>query len=137
MLPATNVQVTNGSVTIKDIRIEEPGREKQESYIIILTEITPPTGKYMLLDAPIKLQVTTNTSGEGDDEKFIVESVELIDDENHGLVTIDYDEDEIEITAKNEYFDLALRKSITSVAYPDSDDAKSQKKKQKIEYQMY
>ena len=124
LLPATNVQVTNGSLTIKDIRIEEPGREKQESYIIILTEITPPTGKYMLLDAPIKLQVTTNTLGEGDDEKFIVESVELIDDENHGLVTIDYDEDEIEITAKNEYFDLALRKSITSVAYPYSDDAK-------------
>ena len=76
----------------------------------------------MLLDAPIKLKVTTNTTGKFDDEKYIVESVELVDDENHGLVTFDYNENKIVVTAKNEYFDLALRKSITSVAYPDTNE---------------
>ena len=124
LLPATDVKVTNGILKIEDIRIEEPRRDRQETYRIILTERTPPTGGYMLLDAPIILEVTTNTSGKDDNEKYIVESVVLMNDSNHGLVTYDYDEDEINITAKNEYFDLALRKSITSIAYPDSDDAK-------------
>ena len=121
ILPVDNVTVNNGRLEIKDIRIEEVGRDRKEEYTIILTEVSAPKG-YMLLDAPIKLKVVTNTIGEYDDEEYIVESVELVDDNNHGLVTFDYDENKIEVTAKDEYFDLALRKSITSVAYPDSDE---------------
>ena len=121
ILPADNVVVKNGKFEIKDIRIEEIGRDRLEEYTIVLTEVTAPKG-YMLLDAPIKLKVTTNTTGKFDDEKYIVESVELVDDENHGLVTFDYNENKIVVTAKNEYFDLALRKSITSVAYPDTNE---------------
>ena len=121
ILPADNVVVKNGKLEIKDIRIEEIGRDRLEEYTIVLTEVTAPKG-YMLLDAPIKLKVTTNTTGKFDDEKYIVESVELVDDENHGLVTFDYNENKIVVTAKNEYFDLALRKSITSVAYPDTNE---------------
>ena len=123
ILPANNVVVKNGKLEIKDIRIEEVKRDRQEVYTIILTEKTAPKG-YMLLDKPIKLKITTNTTGENDDEKYIVESVELIEDGNHGLVTMNYDENKIEITAKNEYFDLSLRKSITSVEYPDKEDSK-------------
>lgn len=121
ILPVDNVTVNNGRLEIKDIRIEEVGRDRKEEYTIILTEVSAPKG-YMLLDAPIKLKVVTNTIGEYDDEKYIVESVELVDDNNHGLVTFDYNENKIEVTAKDEYFDLALRKSITSVAYPNSDE---------------
>ena len=111
----TTVTVTDGKIKIEDIRIERP-----ETYTIILTETKAPEG-YMLLDVPIKLRVTTNRNGveNYDDEKFIIESVELIDDENHGLISLEYDEDEIKVKAKNEYFDLALRKSITSVSYED------------------
>ena len=123
ILPANNVVVKDGKLEIKDIRIEEAKRDRQEVYTIILTEKTAPKG-YMLLDKPIKLKITTNTTGENDDEKYIVESVELIEDGNHGLVTMNYDENKIEITAKNEYFDLSLRKSITSVEYPDKEDSK-------------
>ena len=123
ILPANNVVVKDGKLEIKDIRIEEVKRNRQEVYTIILTEKTAPKG-YMLLDKPIKLKITTNTTGENDDEKYIVESVELIEDGNHGLVTMNYDENKIEITAKNEYFDLSLRKSITSVEYPDKEDSK-------------
>ena len=108
----------NGELTISDIRIDRP-----ETYTIILKETKAPTG-YMLLDAPIKIKVTTGRSGSYDDEKFIVESIELIDDNNHGLVTADNGDESIHITAKNEYFDLALRKSITSVAYSDREEAK-------------
>ena len=123
ILPANNVVVKDGELEIKDIRIEESRRDRQEVYTIILTEKTAPKG-YMLLDKPIKLKITTNTTGENDDEKYIVESVELIEDGNRGLVTMNYDENKIEITAKNEYFDLSLRKSITSVEYPDKEDSK-------------
>lgn len=108
----------NGELTIPNIRIDRP-----ETYTIILKETKAPTG-YMLLDAPIKIKVTTGRSGSYDDEKFIVESIELIDDNNHGLVTADNGDESIHITAKNEYFDLALRKSITSVAYSDREEAK-------------
>ena len=111
----TTVTVTDGKIKIEDIRIE-----RAETYTIILTETKAPDG-YMLLDVPIKLKVTTKRNGveNYDDEKFIIESVELIDDENHGLISLEYDEEEIKVTAKNEYFDLALRKSIASVSYED------------------
>ena len=108
----------NGREIVENIRIEQP-----ETYTITLTETKAPAG-YMLLDKPIKLKVTTTTSGTGDDEKFIIETVELIDGENYGLVSLDYDDEYIKVTAKNEYFDLALRKSITSVEYADKDEAK-------------
>ena len=107
----------NGDLMIRNIRIDRP-----ETYTITLTETKAPTG-YMLLDEPIKIKVTTGRAGEYDDEKFIVESVELLGT-NHDLVSMDYDDKSISVIAKNEYFDLALRKSITSVAYPDKEEAK-------------
>ena len=78
----------------------------------------------MLLDKPIKIKITTARSGFYDDEEYIVESVELLDGDNYGLVTVDSADHEINVIAKNEYFDLALRKSITSISYADSDDSK-------------
>ena len=44
--------------------------------------------------------------------------------DNYGLVTVDGADNEIDVIAKNEYFDLALRKSITTVSYSDSEDSK-------------
>ena len=113
----THVTV-NEELILSNIRIERP-----ETYTIILTETKAPEG-YMLLDKPIKIEVTTARSGSYDDEKFIVDSIKLIDDQNHGLVSVDNEDEKITITAQNEYFDLALRKSITSVQYANSDDAK-------------
>ena len=55
ILPANNVVVKDGKLEIKDIRIEEVKRDRQEVYTIILTEKTAPKG-YMLLDKPIKLE---------------------------------------------------------------------------------
>ncbi|MBO5348734.1 MAG: Cna B-type domain-containing protein, partial [Clostridia bacterium] len=117
ILPNT-VTINNGKLEIQDIRIDRP-----ETYIITLTETVAPKG-YMLLDEPIKLKVTTTTDGEYDDEKFILEDVTLVSGKNYELVTLSSDENTISLKIKNEYFDLALRKSITSVAYPDSEDAK-------------
>ena len=110
--------VENGELTIENIRIERP-----EEYTIILTETKAPKG-YMLLDNPIKVRVRTTRSGVADDEIYILETADLVDDQNHGLIKVSNDDELIKIEAKNEYFDLALRKSITSVAYSDSDDAK-------------
>ena len=110
--------VVNGKTVISDIRIDRP-----ETYIIKLTETKAPAG-YMLLDEPIQIKVTTARNGQYDDEEFIVESAEIISGDNHGLVSIDNKNHEINVTAKNEYFDLALRKSITTVAYSDKDESK-------------
>ena len=108
----------NSELIIPNIRIDRP-----ETYTIILKETKAPKG-YMLLDNPIKIKVTTARSGQYDDEKYIVESVELTEGDNYGLVTVDGADNEIDVIAKNEYFDLALRKSITTVSYSDSDDSK-------------
>ena len=108
----------NKELVIPNIRIDRP-----ETYTIILKETKAPEG-YMLLDNPIKIKVTTARSGQYDDEKYIVESVELTEGDNYGLVTVDGADNEIDVIAKNEYFDLALRKSITTVSYSDSEDSK-------------
>ena len=108
----------NKELVIPNIRIDRP-----ETYTIILKETKAPKG-YMLLDNPIKIKVTTARSGQYDDEKYIVESVELTEGDNYGLVTVDGADNEIDVIAKNEYFDLALRKSITTVSYSDSEDSK-------------
>ena len=108
----------NSELIIPNIRIDRP-----ETYTIILKETKAPKG-YMLLDNPIKIKVTTARSGQYDDEKYIVESVELTEGDNYGLVTVDSADNEIDVIAKNEYFDLALRKSITTVSYSDSEDSK-------------
>ena len=108
----------NSELIIPNIRIDRP-----ETYTIILKETKAPKG-YMLLDNPIKIKVTTARSGQYDDEKYIVESVELTEGDNYGLVTVDGADNEIDVIAKNEYFDLALRKSITTVSYSDSEDSK-------------
>ncbi|MBP3501902.1 MAG: SpaH/EbpB family LPXTG-anchored major pilin [Clostridia bacterium] len=108
----------NENFVLSNLRIERP-----ETYTIILTETKAPKG-YMLLDKPIKIEVTTTRYGEFDEEEFILESVKLIDGDNYGLVTVRNDDKNIIVTAKNEYFDLALRKSIDSVSYADKDDSK-------------
>ena len=111
--------VQNGTLVIEDIRIEQV-----ETYIITLTETKAPEG-YMLLDEPIKVKVTTGRIGQYDGEKYIVRDMEFISGGNHDLVTANFADDYVVINAKNEYFDLALRKSIDSVEYPDgSDDGK-------------
>ena len=115
---AESYVVQNGVLTVPNIRIERP-----ETYRITLTETKAPAG-YMLLDEPIVMEVNTVIDGEYDDARFIVNSISMVSGENHGLVYYNCEDNLVEITAENEYFDLALRKSITSVAYSDSDTAK-------------
>lgn len=111
--------VDNGKLTIPNIRIDRP-----ETYTITLTETKAPKG-YMLLDQPIEIEITTGISGTNDDAEYILESVKLKSGNNYGLVTLNNDSKSITVNAKNEYFDLSLRKSITSVEYDDgSDDGK-------------
>ena len=105
--------VTQGKLEIPNIRIERP-----ETYTITLTETEAPEG-YMLLDEPIVLDITTGISGENDDAKYVLESVELISGRNHSLVDMKNDSESITVNAENEYFDLSLRKSITSISYED------------------
>ena len=121
--------VQNGEIRIENIRITPPPYQAPaadgtlETFNIILTETKAPAG-YMLLDEPIVLEVTTAVDGEYDDAEYIVKSVNLVSGDNYGLVTKTFGKNEINVVAKNEYFDLALRKSIVSVAYSDSDEAK-------------
>ena len=121
--------VSNGELRIENIRITPPPYQAPaadgtlETFNIILTETKAPQG-YMLLDDPIVIEVTTAIDGKDDDAKYVVKSVNLLSGENHGLVTQTHTSNEINIVAKDEYFDLALRKSIMSVAYSDRDDAK-------------
>ena len=111
----------DGRIKIENIRIEA-----KETYRIIFTETKASNG-YMLLDDPIIIEVTTTTDGRFDDERFVLESYKIVSGENYGLVTINKDKSDntkIFMEVKNEYFDLSLRKSITSVEYPDKEDSK-------------
>ena len=111
----------DGRIKIENIRIEA-----KETYRIIFTETKASNG-YMLLDDPIIIEVTTTTDGRFDDERFVLESYKIVSGENYGLVTINEDKSDntkIFMEVKNEYFDLSLRKSIASVAYPDKEDSK-------------
>ena len=125
----SHVTVQNGEIVIENIRITPPPYQAPEAdgtletFKIILTETKAPTG-YMLLDDPIVLEVTTAIDGEYDDAEYVVKSVNLVSGDNHGLVTKTFGKNEINVVAKDEYFDLALRKSIVSVAYSDSEDSK-------------
>lgn len=121
--------VQNGEIRIENIRITPPPYQAPaadgtlETFNIILTETKAPAG-YMLLDEPIVLEVTTAVDGEYDDAEYVIKSVNLVSGDNYGLVTKTFGKNEINVVAKDEYFDLALRKSIVSVAYSDSDEAK-------------
>ena len=110
------VEVTNGTITIKNIRIEEP-----ENYIIRLEEIKAPD-TYLDLQEVIELKVTTNLKGEGKEERFILENVELVSGENNGLVSHKYEDNKIILTVENEQFDLSLRKFTTKVISNEGKD---------------
>ena len=106
----------DGTQIIENIRIEQP-----ETYVITLTETKAPDG-YMLLDEPIRLEVTTGIEGEYDDAKYVIKKMKLLENNNHNLISVDYNGESIHVIVANEYFDLALRKSITSVEYDDGTD---------------
>ena len=110
------VEVTNGTITIKNIKIEEP-----ENYIIRLEEIKAPD-TYLDLQEVIELKVTTNLKGEGKEERFILENVELVSGENNGLVSHKYEDNKIILTVENEQFDLSLRKFTTKVISNEGKD---------------
>ena len=59
ILPANNVVVKDGELEIKDIRIEESRRDRQEVYTIILTEKTAP-----------KIHVIRQTNKTKDNNKY-------------------------------------------------------------------
>ena len=105
----TEVEVKNGSVTISNIRIEEP-----ETYIIKLEETEAPD-TYLELEEDIKLEVTTEIKGQGKEAKYVLKDVKMLSGDNNGLVSKSNTEDKIQIDVQNEQFDLALRKSITQV----------------------
>ena len=110
------VEVINGTITIKNIRIEKP-----ESYKIKIEEIKAPD-TYLDLQEVIELNVTTNLKGEGKDERFVLENVELVSGENNGLVSHKYEDNKITLTVQNEQFDLSLRKFVTKVIANEGKD---------------
>ncbi len=105
----TEVEVKDGSLTISNIRIEKP-----ENYIIKLKETKAPD-TYLPLEEEIKLQITTDISGQGKQAKYVLKDVKMLEGNNNGLVSKSNTENKIQIDIQNEQFDLALRKNITQV----------------------
>ena len=105
----SEVEVKNGNLVIRDIRIEKP-----ETYIIKIKETKAPE-TYLELEEEIKLKVTTGIEGEGKEARYVIKDVEMISGDNNGLVTKSNVENKIQLDVQNEQFDLSLRKSITEV----------------------
>ena len=103
------IEEEDGKFVIEDIRIERP-----ETYIIEIEETEAPD-TYTILRDVLRLRITTGISGENDDAKYVLESVEIDGKDNDGLVQVRHTEDEIIVTATNNQFDLALRKFIVSI----------------------
>ena len=106
VIPA-QAKIENGSLTISNIRIEKP-----ESYTIKIEEIKAPE-TYVKLEKPVEIKVTTKIEGEGLNARYVLESATLVD--NNEFVELDPSENKVEVTIKNEQFDLALRKFITKI----------------------
>ena len=106
VIPA-QAKIENGSLTISNIRIEEP-----ESYTIKIEEIKAPE-TYVKLEKPVEIKVTTKIEGEGLDARYVLESATLVN--NNEFVELNPSDNKLEVTIKNEQFDLALRKFITKI----------------------
>ena len=103
----TQIKIEDGTLKIPNIRIEGP-----ETYVIKIEEIKAPE-TYQKLEKPIQIQVTTKKEGEGLYARYVLENIKLVDENK--LVQLENTEDELNVTIKNEQFDLALRKFITGI----------------------
>ena len=100
-------KIQNGNLTISNVRIEKP-----ETYTIKVEEITAPEG-YVKLEDKIEITITTKLEGQGLDARYVLASANLVD--KNELVELKTSEDKLDVTIKNEQFDLALRKFITQI----------------------
>ena len=108
VIPA-ELEIENGTLTISNINIEDV-----ENYTIKIEEIEAPD-KYLKLESPIEIKVTTKIDGEGVDSKYVIESAVLSNGNQGGLIELNSSEDSMELTIKDTQFDLALRKYITQI----------------------
>lgn len=113
-----NLVTVNGKIEINNIRIESP-----TTTTFKISEREAPAG-YLRFKDLIELSVSTKVEGTDDDARFVLDNVSLVGDYGD-KVTLDTENNTIYIRVKDEYFDLALRKSIELVQYTDgSDDGK-------------
>ena len=107
IIPTKEIDVTNGRIVINNIRIEKP-----ESYILKIEETQAPE-RYVKLEKPIQIKVTTKKLEDGINTRYVLESASIV--EENSLVKQTSSENKLEVTIKNEQFDLALRKFITKI----------------------
>ena len=121
-LPIKEETIKDGTLEIDNIRID-----KQETYVIKIEEIQAPN-KYVSIENPIELKVTTIKEGTDQNQKYVLGNIELNDEQN-GLVnqSINNDKNQITVNIKNRQFDLSLRKFITKIISNEgTKDEKSQ-----------
>ena len=99
----------DGVFSINDIRIEN-----LDSYILKITEVEAPE-TYTILRDPIIFKFTPKISGQYDDAKYVIDSINMISGDNDGLVSIKNTEEKVELEVINNQFDLALRKYVSSI----------------------
>ena len=107
-----NLVTENGKIEINNIRIESP-----TTTTFKISEREAPAG-YLRFKDLIELSVSTKVEGTDDDARFVLDNVSLVGDYGD-KVTLDTENNTIYIRVKDEYFDLALRKSIELVQYTD------------------
>ena len=106
-----NMMITNngGVLTLRNIRIEIPGK-----YTIKIEELEAPN-TFTKLDDIIVLDIETGIDGKYDDAEYILKNVDVNDEDNHNLVSVENSKHKINLKVENEYFDLAIRQYVTSV----------------------
>lgn len=114
-IPTHDLVATNGSIEINNIRITTSG-----TTTLKITETKAPDG-YLRFKDMIEVSILTRIQGENDDATFVVDNASLVGDYGN-KVTIDHETNTIHIVIRDDYFDLALRKSIESVQYADGSE---------------
>ncbi len=112
----TELEITDGKITIENIRIEKP-----ESYIIRIEEIVAPE-KFVKLEEPVEIKVSTKVEGEGINTKYVLDSAEIVSGSQNELASIQSSKESLIVSLKNEQFDLALRKFATKVITNEGKD---------------
>ncbi|MCI8485672.1 MAG: hypothetical protein HFJ20_00800 [Clostridia bacterium] len=112
----TQLEITDGKITLENIRIEKP-----ETYIIRIEEIVAPD-KFVKLKEPIEIKVTTKVEGEGVNTKYVLDSAEIVSGNEDELASVESSKQELSLYLKNEQFDLSLRKFASKVITNEGKD---------------
>ena len=99
----------DGIFNLENIRIES-----LKPYILKITETKAPE-TYTALRDPIEIMITPEIKGEYDDAEYVIKEVSMVNGGNDGLVLFSVHDKEIGFEIKNQQFDLALRKYISSI----------------------